>query len=265
MSARCMMKQQKANDVNTFWGLYLISAADAYILNRNLFERNTPFDREMHETKRNNFFNGWQDPVSLKKTTLWILLICILMLFVMKAEVSGHAHVWIHGAVIVHFDENGLAGFKQEWVFDEMFSHMIIHDFDKNRNGELEPAEVQEVYKGAFSNLRKFDYLTHVKINGKPFEVQFVKDFNAKIVKEFVVYHFFVPCHVKATSSFKEIRIGIYDETFYTNVTLLKDQVFFKNDTGYEYHHKIEKNKKEPYYYGQVYPEEIVLRFRKKQ
>ena len=201
----------------------------------------------------------------LKPMTLYVLILCLFFFFLTEGQGCSHTHVWIHGAVIMHFDEKGLAGFKQEWVFDEMFSHMIIHDFDKNRNGELESAEVKEVYKGAFSNLRNFDYLTHVKINGKPFQVKFVKDFNAKIVKEFVVYHFFVPCQIKATSSFKEIRIGIYDETFYTNVTILKDQVLFKNDTGYEYHHKIEKNKDEPYYYGQVYSEEIVLRFRKKR
>lgn len=182
----------------------------------------------------------------------------------MKAALWGHAHVWIHNAVIVHFDKNGLAGFKEEWVLDEMFSNMIIHDFDRNQDGKFDASEVKKICKGAFSNLKKFSYFTHVKINGKPFNVRFVKDFNAKIVKNRVVYHFFVPCHVKAISSFKEIRIGIYDESFYTNVTLLKDQIFFKNDTGYEHHHKVELNKNEPYYYGQVYPEEIVLRFRKK-
>jgi ABC-type uncharacterized transport system substrate-binding protein len=103
-----------------------------------------------------------------------------------------------------------------------------------------------------------------VKIDGKPFEVNFVKDFNPKIIQNRVVYHFFVPCHVKAASSFKEVRIAIYDESFYTSVTLLKDQIFFENDSGYEHHHKVQLNQEEPYYFGQVYPEEIVLRFRKK-
>ena len=195
---------------------------------------------------------------------VWILAIYFFVFFLKEGQVSGHAHVWIRNAVIVHFDKDGMAGFKQEWVFDEMFSNMIIHDFDKNQNGKFEPAEVKEVKKGAFSNLKKFDYFTHVKINGKPFRVKFVKDFHAKIVKNIVVYHFFVPCHIKATLSYKEIRIGIYDKSFYTSANLLKNQIFFKNDSEYEHQHKVEINKKEPYYYGQIYPEEIVLRFRKK-
>jgi ABC-type uncharacterized transport system substrate-binding protein len=199
----------------------------------------------------------------LRPMTVWILVLSFFVFFVTEGKVSGHAHVWIHNAVIVHFDKDGMAGFKQEWVLDEMFSNMIIHDFDKNHNGEFESSEVEEVFKGAFSNLKKFHYFTHVKIDGKKFVVKFVKDFNAKIVKNRIVYHFFVPCHVKATTSFKEIRIGIYDNSFYTNVTLLKDQIFFENDTGYEHSHNVELNKNEAYYYGQVYPEEIVLKFRK--
>ena len=193
-----------------------------------------------------------------------IIFLSFLMLFLTEATLSGHAHVWIHSAVIVHFDNNGLAGFKLEWVFDEMFSNMIMHDFDKNQDGTFDTAEVKKICKGAFSNLKKFGYFTHVKINGKPFKVKFIKDFNAKVVKNRVVYHFFVPCHVRALSSFKVIRIGIYDASFYTNITLLKDQISFRNDKGYEHHHTVELNRNEPYYYGQVYPEEIVLRFRKK-
>lgn len=196
---------------------------------------------------------------------LRVLILCVLILFLMKATLSGHAHVWIYNAVIVHFDKNGMTGFKEEWVFDEMFSTMIIHDFDRNQNGTLEPSEVKEVYKGAFSNLKKFEYFTHVKINGKPFRVKFVKDFNAKIVKNTVVYHFFVPCHVKATSFFKEIRITVYDKSFYTNITLLRDLIAFRNGSGYEYDHQVKVNKNESFYYGQVHPEEIILRFKKKE
>jgi ABC-type uncharacterized transport system substrate-binding protein len=200
----------------------------------------------------------------LKPITAWVLACFFSVVFLTEGKLLGHAHVWINNAVIVHFDKNGMAGFKQEWIFDEMFSNMIIHDFDKNRNSKFEPAEVKEVYKGAFSNLKNFEYFTHVKINGEPFKVVFVKDFNAEIVKNKITYHFFVPCHIKAILLYKEIRIGIYDESFYTSINLSKDKILFQNDTGYEHHHRVELNKNEPYYYGQVYPEEIVLKFRKK-
>jgi len=211
-----------------------------------------------------NLYQSNQRLFILRPVRIWVLIFSFFFVFLPERKVSGHSHVWIHSAVVFQFDKNGLSGFKQEWVFDEMFSNMIIHDFDKNQNGRFEVAEVKEVYKDAFSNLKKFDYFTHVKINGKPFSVKFVKDFNARIAKDMVVYHFFVPCHIKATSSYKEIRVGIYDESFYTSVTLYKDLILFKNDSEYEHQHEVALNKDEPYYFGQVYPEEIVVKFRKR-
>ena len=91
-----------------------------------------------------------------------------------------------------------------------------------------------------------------------------MRDFNAMIVGNRVVYHFFVPCPVEARSSFQEVRIGVYDESFYTSITILKDQIFFENTSGYEFDHSVELNKEEPIYFGLVYPEEIILRFKKK-
>ena len=192
------------------------------------------------------------------------LFLCVLLLPGLQARVPAHAHVWITNGIIFYFDKQGLAGFKVEWVFDEMFSNMIIHDYDENRNGALEPAEIKRVEKGAFSNLKEFAYFLHVKIDKKEFKVRFVKDFNAKIVTDRVVYHFLVPCHVKAGPSPKKISIGIYDESFYTQINLLKDQIFFENNDCCDFQHSVELNKDEPYYYGQVYPEEIVLVFKKK-
>jgi ABC-type uncharacterized transport system substrate-binding protein len=200
----------------------------------------------------------------LRAITLKIFVLCLVLCLLGEGRVSAHSHVWVHHGVTIHFDQNGLAGFKQEWVFDEMFSNMIIHDFDKNQDGQFEPTEIKAVEKGAFSNLKNFEYFTHIKIDGKPFKVNFVKDFKAEIVNNVVVYHFFVPCHVKALSSFKEIRLALYDKSFYTSLTLVKERILFKNDLGFEHKHRVELNKDEPYYYGQVYPEEVILRFRKK-
>lgn len=201
--------------------------------------------------------------INLRRIGLWISVIGILFPGI-DSTVYGHAHVWIDSAVIIHFDQEGVSGFKQEWVLDEMFSKMLIHDYDTNRNGKFEPEEVTEVYEGAFINLKNFDYFTHVKVNDKKIKIDLVKDFNAKIVKDYVVYHFFVPCPVKALQSFNEIRIAVYDESFYTNITVLKDQIFLENASNFECSYEIIKNKEDAYYYGQMYPEEIVLRFRRK-
>ena len=61
-------------------------------------------------------------------------ILAIFLLFSVQTRVFAHPHVFIHNSVTIVFDENGLAGFKVDWVFDEMFSNMIIHDYDQNKN-----------------------------------------------------------------------------------------------------------------------------------
>jgi len=60
---------------------------------------------------------------------------------------------------------------------------------------------------------------------------------------------------------FWQIKISIYDDSFYCSVFLTKNPIDFENTSPYEFHYRIGKNKKEAYYYGQVFPEEITLRF----
>ena len=191
-------------------------------------------------------------------------VIFIFFVFVFLSNVFSHPHVFIYNSIKVVFDEKGLTGFNLKWAFDDMFSSMIINDFDKNKNGHFEPSEIETLKNGAFSNLKEFDYFTHIKINKKPFKVTFVKDFSAEIKDNILIYRFFVPCHVQAVSSFKEVKIAIYDSSFYSSVFLTKNPISFEDAAYYEHDFQISKNTKEAYYYGQIYPEEITLRFRLK-
>lgn len=200
----------------------------------------------------------------MKHRVIFSLALIVFVVFVHVPLLAPHPHVFTYSSIKVVFDEYGLAGFEVKWVFDEMFSNMIVHDFDKNRNSHLEPSEIKDIKDGAFSNLKNFDYFIHIKINNKAFKVKFVRDFSAEIKENALIYRFFVPCHVSAGSSFKEVRISIYDISFYCSVFLTKNSVDFKNTSSYELHHQIGRNKKEAYYYGQVYPEEIIVRFRRK-
>ena len=187
----------------------------------------------------------------------------ILLIWIAGAA-SAHPHVFVYNHLTVVFDDMGLAGFDIRWTFDEMFSQMFIGDYDKNRNGDLEPMEIDQLKAGAFDNLKEFGYFTHIRVNGQPFAVRFVKNFRAEINKNKLIYRFFVPCHVQALETAKAVTIAIYDQTFYCSVFLVKDPVSFKNPAPYEVDHRIAINKEEAYYFEQIYPEEITLTFRRR-
>jgi ABC-type uncharacterized transport system substrate-binding protein len=162
------------------------------------------------------------------------------------------------------FDEKGLAGVHVQLVFDEMYSSTVILDFDRNGNGRFDPAEVAALQKDIFIPLREFDFFTHIKIDGKVFKVAYVTGFVPEIRDSTVTCRFFVPCHVPAGGSFREVKLSLYDQSYYHSVSLERNPVTYENQRSYEVSHRIGKNKNEAYYYGQVYPEEITLRFRKR-
>ena len=72
----------------------------------------------------------------------------ILLTTLIPIGTFGHPHVFIDNSISIVFDEHGLAGFGIEWAFDEMFSAMIIHNYDRNKNGKFEAGEIEEIKKG---------------------------------------------------------------------------------------------------------------------
>jgi ABC-type uncharacterized transport system substrate-binding protein len=187
-----------------------------------------------------------------------------LFLSLFSASVPAHPHVFIDSSLTVVFDEKGLAGFKVRWVFDEMFSSVIIHDFDENGNGTFEPSEVKKLEQGAFSNLRNFDYFTLIKISGQDFKVKYIRDFSSSIQANSVIYDFFVPCHVTGISTFKEVRIFFCDKENYSYFSFIQDKpVQFENSTMFDFQYEISQDKEHPDFFCR-YVKQVTLRFRKK-
>lgn len=193
------------------------------------------------------------------------LVLVPFMLLLFPSMSPSHPHVFLENSLIIFFDQRGLAGIQAKWVFDEFFSNMIVNDFDRNHNGKFENSEIASIKKGAFSNLVHFGYFTFIKIEGKPFNVKYIRGFSASLAGKKVIYEFLIPCHVKAKSAFKELRISQYDPTYYTMVAFNKNwPVRVKSGSAFEITYRISKNLKEAYYFGQIHPIEVILRFRMK-
>jgi ABC-type uncharacterized transport system substrate-binding protein len=197
------------------------------------------------------------------RVTIHMIIVSAVMLATGVSAVDAHPHVFIDNQFRLFFDDQGLAGIQVKWVFDIYFSQMIAEEFDTDRDGTLSPFEVAVVEKDAFRNLAEFDYFVFVKINGKPFKVRWVRDFNATLHAGVLTYEFLIPCHVKAATTVKEIRVSPYDPSYYTMVQFSKSQpVTFESANGFKVDYHIAKNTKESYYYGLVNPYEMVLTFK---
>ncbi|MBN1625167.1 MAG: DUF1007 family protein, partial [Deltaproteobacteria bacterium] len=155
----------------------------------------------------------------MSRNCFYIIISLIVLNSSLSArEAASHPHVFIVNRYCLVFDDNGLAGIRVNWQFDEYFSAIISADYDADNNGKIDPSENQKIKEEAFDNLKDYGYFTFIKIDNTAFEVRFVRDFSASLDKNILTYEFFIPCHVTAFSSFKEIRVAAYDPSYYTAV-----------------------------------------------
>lgn len=193
-------------------------------------------------------------------------LTIIYCLFITNYLIA-HPHVFIDNDVTIVFNQEGLTGIKIKWIFDEMFSSMITHDYDQNKDGIFDLTEIETIKNEAFSNLRKFNYFTRIKIDEKDFIIETAENFSVCLENNCVIYDFFIPCKVPVEIFCKEIRIAIYDDSYYVDILKLdKDCVRFEGKSlmDVDYTWQLKDNTGNPYYFGQIFPQEIILKFKKK-
>ncbi len=200
-----------------------------------------------------------------KKITI-ISTISIILLAIFCSAALSHPHVFIAQRIKIVFDDQGLAGFKIYWTFDDMFASMIAGDYDKNQNKVLEKSEVALIKKEAFSYVSSYNYFTFVKIDGKPFDIKFIQDFSAEFHDKQLVYKFFIPCHVTATSNFKHVTVASYDPSYYSAIFFANNgSVSLDNSESFKVKTAIKEDKSTSIYYGQVNPWTLFLDFCIKQ
>ncbi len=199
------------------------------------------------------------------KHLLRTMLLTLFGLVCASVPASAHPHVFVESSITLVFDDNGLAGFRERWLLDEMFTAFLLGDFDTNANLEFESEESNALKSGAFDNLREFHYFTHILIEGKPCEIQEATSFSVKMSSDGrAIYEFFIPCPVKAESAPRQVIISIFDDTFYCDVTLVKEAIGAQNHDAFTLSPEIKELPELIYYFDQMIPEGLFFTFSRK-
>ena len=189
-----------------------------------------------------------------------LVFLFLLLVFFCTNDLLAHPHVFIDTRVAVVFDQKGIAGFRIEWKFDEMFSAMIIQDFDEDHDSSFSSAEIRNIEENAFSNLKNYHYFTYISWKGGEYDGKHVEDFFAAIRGGVLVYRFFVPCRISAGDKKKLVKVWVYDNSYYCDVVYEEnDPLDIEGKKGYSFTYEIVPDEENPYYYGQVFP--LQMRF----
>lgn len=179
--------------------------------------------------------------------------------------VAAHPHTFIAQETKIVFDEKGLAGFDIHWTLDEMFSVMISEDFDEDKNGSLSKQEVTVIKEKAFGYIASYNYYIHIRIDGKPFAIKFIRDFNASLNNGKLSYNFFIPCHITAAKTLKKIILSPYDPEYYSAIYFPdKKHFIIENSDHFVIETKVERDMSTLIYFKTVNPLAIFLNFKLK-
>ena len=81
----------------------------------------------------------------------------------------AHPHVFVGTFDQFVGDGDGhLTAIRTAWKFDELLSSSVLVDFDADRDGKLEPAELQKVAGTILGSSREHGYFTFLKQAGVP-------------------------------------------------------------------------------------------------
>jgi len=196
-----------------------------------------------------------------------VLLLCCAAAAVLAVLVPcahAHPHLFIEQRLKAVFDDKGLAGFMVIWEFDDMFSSMIAEDYDANKNGALDPGEIKDIKENAFAAVGDYDYFTFIKINGDPFKVKFVRDFNAAFNNRKLVYEFFIPCHVPASAAVKKVTVASYDPSYYSALGFAAEKpVVLEKAENFAVTTSVREDQDTKIYFDMIHPWTLFLEFRK--
>jgi len=150
-----------------------------------------------------------------RSLTPWVLALAF------SAVLWAHPHVGIDAKLQFEFESELCTGFWEDWTFDVVFSAQLINDFDANKNGSFEPAEIAKVQAGAFSNLKKYGYFTFMRKGSTRLAPQAVDGFSARIDTGKVSYRFRVPLDGKTYGD--DFYVAVFDTTFYCAIRYTED------------------------------------------
>ena len=144
-------------------------------------------------------------------------LFILLLITIAPTLLFSHPHTFMDMKINVVTNSEGIEGFEIQWYFDFIFSSETWYECDWDGDGVLNLDEHNYIEYIAFRNLKNYHYFTTIKFKNKIILPDKYENFRAKMVKETLVYTYFIP-FVVLDKDITDVSISVYDETFMCDI-----------------------------------------------
>ncbi len=151
-----------------------------------------------------------------------VLLLCAAIGFARPA--AAHPHVWATvTSELVYAPDGSIAGIRQHWVFDDMFTAFAVQGLQGKEKGKFTREELAPLAKTNIESLKEFKYFTFATVDGKKAEFgEPLPDYWLDYKNAVLTLNFTLP-FAKPMKA-KDVRIEIYDPTYFVALELDKKQ-----------------------------------------
>jgi ABC-type uncharacterized transport system substrate-binding protein len=148
-----------------------------------------------------------------------IMAACGLITAAWATPAAAHPHVWVSvKSEVIYNAEGRVSGVRHAWTFDEAYSSFAVQGLDKNNDGRLSAAELQELAQINVESLHEFDFFTFAKASGAKQDFAQPVDHALSYDKAQLTLVFTLP--LKAPSNPRMFTLEIYDPTWFVSFAL---------------------------------------------
>jgi len=177
-----------------------------------------------------------------------------LLLLLLPLPAAAHPHVWIEATLGYVVEDGKITGLDVTWLFDDLYSALVLEDFDTDGDGSLSQQELDALVGISAANLMSYSFFTHLKVQGEKFYVGGVKQFYAEVSEgDLILYRFRVP--LPAPSAPEDLSVGLFDDSYYVDIVLVDDDI--QAPAGCRA--TLAQDQGEPLYYGTYFPTYVRL------
>ncbi len=145
------------------------------------------------------------------------LFILLLILTIPAVSAAAHPHMFIDMKLTPVFSEDKFIGVRINWLFDMVFTGSVLMDNGIGWKESFSESEIQVIRDTSFINLINYNYFTYFNCGGRISRPSSFSDFTAYMSGNRLGYGFFLPYSGPASSA-DEIRIAVYDDTFFCDI-----------------------------------------------
>jgi len=185
----------------------------------------------------------------------------IVFVLLLPSAATAHPHVFVDSRVTFIFAGSKITGFRENWLFDDIFSDQMLQDFDKDGDGRFSKAESDDIAKNTLPNLAQFRYFTYVWVDHKDIGKIPPQDFHASAKDKLVSFNFLVKLPMPVNPLKQDFALEINDREYFVEVLLAKGEpITIQGMKGISCEPSVTKDVKNAYYGGFVDPEQIKLK-----